>query len=214
MTILAGVIVTEAAIQLVDQAHVTWTEAQLLGYLNEALRATALVKPDLVTKQELLTLAAGVLQNLPADGIALIDIKRNGTAGRVISEVDQQLLDECQRFWPAGTAEAVVEHYTTNATTPRQFDVYPPNDGTGQVMALYGVVPPVMSAVGTTLPVLEIYQQPLVQYVVSRAYAANTKRADLTKEAAAMQNWARAIGAKSQAQVAISPKVASQPGVA
>lgn len=215
MPLIASTITNEAALQLVDLDHVTWPEADLLGYLNEGLRATSLVKPDLVTKQEAITLAAGVLQNLPADGIALIAIPRNAVGTqRVVTEVDQQLLAEVQRFWPAGTQETIVEHYTVNPTAPRQFDVYPPNDGTGQVIALYGVVPPTLTSVSDTVPVLEIYQQPLVQYVVSRAYAKNTKRQDLTKEAAAMQNWARAIGAKSQAQVAISPKVASQPGVA
>jgi hypothetical protein len=215
MSITVQVITDQAAIQLVDQSHVTWPVANLISYLNEALRATALVKPDLVVNQTVVTLAAGVLQSIPADGIALIDIKRNaiGTK-RVISEVDQQLLDEVQRFWPAATQSATVEHYTTSVATPRQFDVYPPNDGTGQVLMVYGAVPALVSAVGDTLPVLEIYQQPLVQYVVSRAYAANTKRQDLTKEANAKQAWAQAIGAKSQAQAAISPRVASQPGVA
>lgn len=215
MSILASVVTGQAAIQLVDIDHVTWPEANLLAYLNEALRATALVKPDLVTRQESIPLAAGVLQALPADGIALIAITRN-TAGtqRVVTEVDAQLLAESQRFWPAGTQVTAVEHFTVNPASPRQFDVYPPNNGTGAVIALYGVVPTLLSTVSDTLPVLETYQQPLVQYVVSRAYAANTKRQDLVKESAAMQNWARAIGAKSQAQMAISPKVASQPGVA
>lgn len=215
MSIQASVITNEAAIQLVDEDHVTWSLAKLLGFLNEALRATALVKPDLVVKQVPVTLAAGVLQSIPADGIALIDIKRNtiGTQ-RVISEVDQQLIDEVQRFWPAGTAQATVEHYTTSVATPRQFDVYPPNNGTGQVLMVYGAVPTEVTSASDVLDVLEIYQQPLVQYVVSRAYAANTKRQDLTKEANAKQAWAQAIGAKSQAQAAITPRVASQPGVA
>lgn len=212
---LASVITDGAALTLVDTDHVTWSVAELLGYLNEALRATALVKPDLVTKQEALTLAAGVLQNLPADGISLIDITRNvaGTQ-RVVTQVDLQMLAEVQRFWPAATQEVAVEHFTVNPTAPRQFNVYPPNDGTGQVIALYGVVPTALTAVSETIPVLDIYQQPLLQYVLSRAYAKNTKRQDLVKAADAMQNWARAIGAKSQAQNAIAPKVAAQPGVA
>lgn len=210
---LASVITNAASVTLVDTDHITWTEAELLGYLNEALRATALVKPDLFTVQAEVTLAAGVLQNLPAGGIALIDIPRN-TSGRVVTQVDLQMLNEVQRFWPAATPEATVEHFTVNPTTPRQFNVYPPNDGTGEVVMLYGAVPTELTAVGDTVPVPDVYQAPLTQYVLSRAYDKNTLRKDLVKSAAAMQNWARAIGAKSQAQAAISPKVASQPGVA
>lgn len=210
---LASVITDAAAVTLVDTDNITWSEAELLGYLSEALRATALVKPDLVTVQAAVTLAAGVLQNLPAGGIALIAIPRN-TSGRVVTEVDQQLLDEVQRFWPGATPEATVEHFTVNPTTPRQFNVYPPNDGTGEIVILYGAVPTAIADPDDELPVTDVYQSPLTQYVLSRAYAKNTKRQDLVKAAAAMQDWARAIGAKSQAQAAISPKVASQPGVA
>ena len=210
---LASVITDAAAVTLVDTDNVTWSETELLGYLNEALRATALVKPDLFTVQADVTLEAGVLQNLPDGGIALIAIPRN-TSGRVVTEVDQQLLDEVQRFWPGATPEATVEHFTVNPTTPRQFNVYPPNDGTVEDVMLNGAVPTQHTDADHDLPVTDVYQSPLTQYVLSRAYAKNTKRQDLVKAAAAMQDWARAIGAKSQAQAAISPKVASQPGVA
>lgn len=213
MALLASVITNSAALTLVDVAHVTWSEPELLGYLNEALRATALVKLDTVTKQQSVSLVEGVLQDLPSDAIALIAIPRN-VSGRVVTEVDQQLLDEVQRFWPAGTPEPTVEHYTVNPASPRQFNVFPPNDGTGAVVALYGVVPPELTVVSDPIPVNDTYEQPLISYVLARAYAKNTKRQDLTKAAAAMQDWGRSLGAKSAAQFAISPKVVSQPGVA
>jgi len=211
----ASVILDGASLTLLDVSRVTWTEAELLGYLNEALRSTANVKPDLIPVEQAIPLVAGMEQELPEGGIALINITRNalGTE-RVVTEVDQQLLAEVSRFWPAGTRETMVEHFTVHPTAPRKFNVFPPNDGTGEVMALYGIEPPTLTAAADILPVLDTYQHALTQFVLSRAYAKNTKRQDLVKEAAAMQNWARAIGGKAQAQVAISPKVASQPGVA
>jgi hypothetical protein len=213
MTLAASVILDGASLTLLDVERVTWTEAELLGYLNEALRATAAVKTDLVPVEQLIDLAAGVEQEIPVDGIGLINITRNA-AGRVVTEVDQQLLAEVQRFWPAGTQETTVEHFTVHPALPRKFNVYPPNDGTGQVMAVYGIEPPTLTAAADLLPVRETYQHALTQFVLSRAYDKNTKRQDLTKAAAAMQNWARAVGAKVQSQMATSPKVASQPGVA
>lgn len=212
---LASAITNGAATTLVDTAHVTWPVDELIGYLNEALRATSLVKPDLVTEEAEILLQAGVEQSLPTNGIALIAITRNTfDRMRVVTEVDQQMLAEAQRFWPSGTPQVEVEHFTVNPATPRRFNVYPPNSGTGGVLATYGVVPPEITSVDDLLPVLDIYQQPLTDYVLARAYEKNTQRQDLVKAAAKRQDWARAIGARSQAQMAISPKVASQPGVA
>lgn len=209
MPITAADIVNGAALTLVDVSHVTWSAAELLGYLNEGIRATAFVKPDMVPKQVFVTLAAGVLQSIPADGIALLDIQQNEISGRVVTLVNQQLLDECQRFWPAGTREVDVEHYTADSRTPRQFKVYPPNDGTGSVEIKYGSVPAALTSQGDALPVPDTYQAALTNFVLARAYAKNTQRQDLTKSAAAMQEWGRALGLKSQAQYVLAPKVES-----
>ena len=202
-----------AAVTLLDADHVTWSEDELLGYLNEALRATAFVKPDMYTVREFVTLVAGIEQALPAAGIALIAINRNAN-GRVISVVDRQLLDECNRFWPAGTQELTIEHYTADPREPRRFTVYPPSNGASSVEILYGAVPAALTDPDDEIPVPDSYQNALISFVLSKAYAKNSKKQDLTKSAAAMQDWARAVGAKSAAQAAVAPKVVAQPGVA
>lgn len=63
------------------------------------------------------------------------------------------------------------------------------------------------------IPVPASYQAPLLDFVLARAYSKNSKRQDLTKAANFAQSWARYVGATSQAQLALSPKVASSPGV-
>lgn len=214
MTLLASDILDSAATTLLDEDGITYPAADMLGYLNEALRATAFVKPDMYTKQEFVTLAAGVLQSIPADGVALLDIQQNEASGRIVSQVDLQLLDEASRFWPAGTQQAEVEHFTADPRTPRRFKVYPPNDGTGSVEVLYGAVPPALTSAGDSLVVADSYQNALINFVISKGYGKTSKKQDLVKEANAMNAWRVALGLKSQAQVGVAPKVASQPGVA
>lgn len=213
MTIQASVILDSAATTLLDEAGITYPDADMLGYLNEALRATAFVKPDMYTKQEFVTLAAGVLQSLPDAGIALLDIQQNAN-GRMVSQVDLQLLDESSRFWPRGTQQAEVEHFTADPRSPRRFKVYPPNDGTGSVEILYGLTHPELTDPSDPLLIPETYQNALINFVISKAYGKTSKKQDLVKEAAAMQAWRQALGLKSQAQIAVAPKVVSQPGVA
>ena len=143
MTIQASTILDSVSGTLLDTAERTWSADEKLGYLNEAMRATAAARPaDFYVVENPLTLVAGVIQNLPVDGILLIDIPRNSDGGRIITQVDKGLLDEANRFWPAGTQEAVVEHFTFDPRNPRRFVAYPPNDGTGVVDLVYGAVPP------------------------------------------------------------------------
>lgn len=211
---LASELIDGARLTLIDSAKVTWSDAELLGYLNEALRATAFGKPDMYTIRGFVSLVSGESQQIPAAGIALMDIDRNSDAngGRIVTQVDKSLLAECSRFWPAGTKQARVEHFTADPREPRRFRVYPPNNGAGSVDMLYGAVPTALTSVSDTIPVADTYQAALTAYVLSRAYAKNSKRQDLTKTSSYQGQWGQLLGLKSKAQVATSPRVTEVPG--
>jgi hypothetical protein len=214
MTIPASDLIDPVAALLLDTAHRTWPLAELLGYLNEALRATAFVKPDMYTIQTDFTPAAGVLQTLPSDGVALLDITQNLTGRkRSITQVDEGLLEEASRFWPAATQQAEVEHFTADPRNPRRFRVFPPADGTGSVQILYGAVPPQLVYDAEDIPVADSFQTALTNFMLSRAYAKNSKKQDLAKSSFYMQQWGALLGLKSQAQVAVAPRTSQSPGV-
>lgn len=213
----ASTILDSVSGTLLDTAERTWTSDEKLGYLNEALRATALVKADFYVVETSVALVAGVKQSVPDDGVSLIDIPRNtfnasAQPGRIITQVDKSLLDESNRFWPAGTAQMTIEHYTEDPRNPRKFIVFPPSDGTSVVDMVYGAIPPQVMYPAEEMDVNDIYQVPLTDFVLSKCYAKNSKRQDLTKSAAYMQSWAKSVGARSSAQIAVAPRVASEPG--
>jgi hypothetical protein len=210
--ITAATILDSASTTLLDTAHRTWPEDELIGYLNEALRATAFVKPDIYTLEIPFALAAGIIQTLPADGTALIDVPRNSPAGRVVTQVDKSLQDEAYRFWPSATQEPTVEHFTADPRNPLRFSVFPPNDGTGVVDLVYGAVPPQINYAAEEMSVPDSYEHILVNFVLGKAYEKNTKRQDLTKASGYIAQWRQLLGLKSQAQIAVSPHVASSPG--
>lgn len=211
MALNAAAILDSVSTTLLDRAQRTWGAEEKLSYLNEALRATAFVKPDFYVLQIVHTLAAGEQQECPADAVALVDVPRN-TGGRIITQVDKALLDESNRFWPAATREVVVEHFTEDPRNPRRFVVFPPNDGTGQVDLIYGAVPPQVNYSDEEIEVPASYEAALIEYVLGKCYAKNTKRQDLSKAAACRQQWGSLLGVKSNAQIAVAPKVAAQPG--
>ncbi len=90
--------------------------------------------------------------------------------------------------------------------------MFPPNDGTGSIDLNRGAVPPQVNYDTEEIDIPASYQTVLEQFVLGKCYAKNTKRQDLTKSAAAMQQWGSLLGLKSNAQIAASPKVAAQPG--
>lgn len=214
MALAASVILDGAATTLLDQDGISYPRPTLLGWLNEALRATAFVKPDMYVKDTDVALVAGITQELPADAVALINIPQNSGTGRVITQVPAKLLDECNRFWPSATRQAAVEHYTSDPRNALRFRIYPPNDGTGSVEMVYGAVPPTIATEDDDIPVKDSYQTALTDFVLGKAYAENSKKGDITKATASMQSWGRALGIKTGAQIALAPKVAAEPGVA
>jgi hypothetical protein len=214
--ILAATILDSVATTLLDVAHRTWPAPDLLGYLNEAMNATAAARPADFYVQEISTgLVAGVIQNLPEGGILLIDVPRN-TGGRIVTQVDKSLLDEADRFWPAATPQAQVESFTFDPRNPRRFVCFPPNNGMGMVDLVYGAVPPPLTYENGSeeMPCPDSYQTPLTNFVLAKCYAKNAKRQDLTKMGSLMQMWGQALGLESQAIAAATTKVAAAPGTA
>jgi hypothetical protein len=214
MTIAVGPLLDGVSSTLLDTARRSWPLHDLVSYLNEALAATSAVKPDMYTRQEFITLAAGVSQVIPADGVALLNVIYNEANGRVITQVDGGLLDESNRFWPANTEEVNVYHFAVDQRDPRRFNVTPPNTGTGRVQILYGAVPPaVTGSSGEDLPLSPNFEPILVNYVLAKAYAKNSKKQDLGKTTAYMNQWGAMVGLKTKGQVAVAPRVASSEGV-
>lgn len=210
-TILASAVVSTVRTTLVDADAVGWSDDELLQYLNEAQRAVVLLKPDANAISVEITLAAGTRQALPADGVAVFDLEFNVASGRRITLVDKEVLDETNRFWPAATRVVDVEHWCADPRERTAFVVTPPNDGTGEVLAVYGAVPEALEA-EDPIGLGDHYEPVLIQLTLARAYAKNTQRQDLAKSTAAMQAATTMLGIGSQGQVAVAPRVSSSPG--
>lgn len=212
MTVLVDDIIDSVAGTLLDAAHRGWPREEIVGYINEALAATATAKPDFYTVEEDIALVAGITQALPVNGVSLFNISKNAS-GQVVTQVDGGLLDEANRFWPAATQETDVEHFAADPRDPRRFNVTPPNDGNGVVTATFGAVPDrVTGSSGEEIPVAGNYLAPLIEYVLGKCYGKNSKSQDLTKRNVHMNTWGTLIGLKAKAQTAVAPKVAVSEG--
>lgn len=194
-----------------DGAANSYSDDELMAFLTEAQRSAANDKTDFYVRNVEVQLVAGELQTLPDDGVQLLDIPNNAVAngGRVITLVQRDVLAECSRFWPAGTRQAQVEHFTYDPRDLKHFKVFPPNNGNGAVQMEYGAIPPAIVATDQELVVSESAQATLVNYALAKCYAVSSKKQDLTKFSGYMAEYRQSLGLKSKSSGANSPRVAN-----
>lgn len=198
---------------LIDPAPgVTWIDATFLILVQQAERAICSLKPEALTTLGPITLVAGVHQDLPAGSTAILDLYENSTPpSRRVTQVSRSLHDSANRFWPSATQEAAVQEWTADPRDPLRFDVSPPNDGTGSVNGLYGIVPPAIVTIGGAINLVDTYEMVIQSFVLAKAYAENTTRQDLTKSGLYENDWKSMLGIRTQSQIAVAQK-SSSPG--
>lgn len=208
---LASVIINAVRFILMDASAATWSAAQLLANLNAAERKICTLKPTAFTTVANLTMAAGVNQVLPAAGTEIFDLYSNNVSRRPVRLVDRELLNESYRFWPAATQEVDVQEWTQDPRSPTRFIVYPPNNGTGVVEALYGLIPSEIATAGSAINLLDSYEEALKCFTLAESYAHNSAKQDITKSDFYDKQGKSALGISIQGQLGAAPK-AKNPG--
>ncbi len=194
---------------LLDAQKRSWSDDELVGYLNEFQRQTVFLKPDAHTTRAFIPLVAGTSQELPDDGVAVLEIGENEGSGRVATQINAELMTHANRFWPAATYELDVQHWSHDPRDPRRFEVTPPNNGYGSVQCLYGAVPAQIT-LNDPIAYPDSYEHAAKCFVLAKAYAKNAQRQDLGKAESYMAQYKQALGIKSQAQAAVAPRIADK----
>jgi hypothetical protein len=207
MTVAATDIVSSARGTLIDASAVTFSDAVLVQYLNEGISETCFVKPEAYPVETVLTLTPGIRQTLPAGATGLLDVVATG-AGTAVTQVDKAMLEAADPNWPSTNAVAAIDHYTTDPRLPLQWLCYPPAAVGATAVVRYGAVPPKIT-ISDNIALPDAYKACLIDYVLSRAYAMNSKKQDTTKEAYHKQQWGSALGLKTQSQVTNTPRISA-----
>lgn len=197
---------------LLDPDKVTWVDADMLAYGGQAQRAIVALKPEANPAIVQLTLVAGTHQALPATHAGLLDLYENATSKRRATKVSRSLLDAALRSWPNGTPQLDVEEWTFDPRMPRGFEVYPPNNGSGSVAAMVGVIPAQPGALTDAIALDDTFEMAIQYFMLEQAYSMNTQRQDLTKSASYRQAWISMIGGRAQSLIAVAPQTTSPGG--
>jgi len=198
-----------------DADGVRWLDAEFFKWINDAQRVIALVRPDSVVSNTALTLIAGSKQTLPVDGLRLLDVVRNisagGAGGRAVRHVDRDVLDTQNPFWHEETQVGIVKNYIYDNRDPKTFYVYPPAAIGVKLEVIYSKNPTDVTALASTIAVADIYADPLLNYVLYRAYS---KDAEFAQNAGLSASYLGAfnamLGIKTSKDAAYSPDLHSK----
>ena len=178
-TVLASTIITRARgiLQDADSTSYTWSDADLLAYLNDGQRNIVFMKPDAYIKNESVVLVAGTKQTVPTDGLGLIKITRNmgtngTTPGKPVAFVLMEQVDYLIPDFHTHTACASLDLYTYDKDDPLRYYVYPPQPTSsfGYAEIVYPALPADVAA-SAAITLGDVYQTALLNYILYRAFS-------------------------------------------
>lgn len=222
---LGSDLLTRAATILQDSDNTRWPLAELVNWINDGQRAVVLAKPSANAQSVVFSLVLGTLQSLTeASHLLLLRIPRNITAvgpprngGRAVRPTTREMLDSSEPNWHdplTVTFKREVRQYVYDEENPREFYVYPGNDGTGKVEAVVSVLPTDLEADGdatllasyeSELGLVETYSVPLLDYVLYRAFGKDDVAGDAGRAQMHYNAFAAALGIKIQSEAVNSP---------
>jgi hypothetical protein len=184
-----------------------------IKYLNASIRALILVRPDAGATTENLQLAAGIKQDLPSDSLRLLDITRNMgtdglTAGKIITPADRKHIDYANLLWPAATGDIAIDNFSYDKENPQIFYVSPPVSSTVNVYVEFqsSKLPTAVTGTGSATGVNDIFFEPLVQYMLYKAFSADDEDVEFQKAIVHMQNFFNLLQVEMASSASAGPE--------
>jgi hypothetical protein len=216
-TVTAGAIIDKAVIQLIDISGVRWTRAELLKWLNDGLRQIVLMQPNAMNTPGAVQLVAGTRQLLPTGGWMLLGVYRNmgttgTTPGRAVRIISRELLDSFNPSWHTATQSTITTNYIYDLQDQTAYYVYPPSTGTNYLEINYSLQPTDLTSESQAIPMFDVYQGPLLDYIMFRAC---TKDAEYAAGVALGQlyltTFTSSTNVKAQSETVGSPELGLLP---
>ena len=211
-TVTAGAIIDKAVTQLIDISGVRWTRAELLKWLNDGLRQIVLMQPNATNTPGAVQLTAGTRQLLPTGGWMLLGIYRNmgitgTTPGRAVRIISRELLDGFNPSWHTAAASAVTQNYIYDMQDQTAYYVYPPSTGTNYLEINYSMQPTDLTSESQVIPMFDVFQGPLLDYVMFRACTKDAEYAPgITLGQMYLATFTAALSVKEQSEVKGTPE--------
>jgi hypothetical protein len=216
---LASDVMDRARLILQDPDKVRWLDAEGFQWLTDGQRVIVLIRPDACVANEQVALVGGTKQQIPSGGLRLLDIVRNAPNGRAVRLVDRDVLDSGDPGWHSAKAASVIREFAYDNRDATTFYVSPPAMApdpklippAAKLEIIYSKQPTPVMALTDVLTVIDIYMDPLLNYVMFRCYSKDSQFAQNAGLASAyLQTFMSMLGVKTKADLSYSPDLNSK----
>jgi hypothetical protein len=162
-------------------------------------------------------LVAGTRQLLPTGGWMLLGVYRNmgttgTTPGRAVRIISRELLDAFNPDWHTTTASAVTKNYIYDLQDQTAYYVYPPSTGTNYLEINYSLQPTDLTSESQAIPMFDVYQGPLLDYIMFRACTKDAEyAAGVTLGQMYLTTFSASTSVKGQSETTGSPELGLLP---
>jgi hypothetical protein len=214
-------LITRALVLLKDPTAARWPATELQYWLNDGYREIINRRPDANAQVATFTCATGYRQTITAVSNAqrLLEVISNVAATsnkKTVRLVDRKTMDDQLPGWNTEATSINIEKYMYDRRLPKEFLVYPPAKSTAQVEIVYSTFPAAHTltevqlmnpATTTTINLDDTYANPLLDYMLYRAYSKDAEQAGNAQRAMAhYQAMADAINGIDTGEAKESPE--------
>jgi hypothetical protein len=210
--VIASDVLDRVSAVLCDVTRVRWTVDMLLDYLTDAMRQTVLNRPDANATVEVVALTPNTTkQRIPVGAVRFLGLLRNMgadglTAGAPIMPTTRESMDASLVSWHTDAPASVIDNYLFNADTPEFFYVSPRPVAGVYVEMEYARDVPQVAVLTETLPLSNVWAEPLREYVLYRAYSVNAaSQVDGMRAMNHLKQYYLAVGEEGRAKAIFSP---------
>jgi hypothetical protein len=209
-TIVAQTIINQMVTTLYDDAHTKWTEAELLGYLNDGQANIVLHNRSAYVVTAAVQQAAGTKQTIPAAGISFRGVRRNmgaagATPGRVVRPTTFEDLNNTRPDWHSEAAAGVAVNFLYDPENPKVYYVSPPQPSSPHYLEIvYSSVPPSIALISDVITIDDVFKTALYNYGMMRAWLKASDNMDVQKAAVFGQAYLQELGVKATGDAAFS----------
>jgi len=195
-----SLVITEVRRLIQDEnAPVRYSDATLLGFVNQTLKRMAMLRPDLFTTvADIPTVSGQVYQAIPAAGSRLVEIF-GVSGGNAIEEVNR---DEFDRAYPAWQSDAagVPTKYMRHTRNPKGFFLYPRPQAGIQLLAEYVVSPPDYTLLQAIITPADEYFSTIVDGTVFLAESVDNEHVSSGRAKLFYDSFVQSLGVSGQAR--------------
>jgi len=193
-----------------SRAPQRYSDAELLGFVNQTLKRMAVLRPDLFAHYgEITTTANTALQSLPTDALRLIEIYQVKN-GNTVTEVNRETMDQGYPNWvsdPPGTPY----NYMRHVRNANKYFLYPRPIPGVVLLGEYAKVPTdyTLAEEITVLP--EAYFPSVVDGAVFLASSIDDEHVNSGRAKLFLDSFTQSLGTSLQAREITDTEMAGMP---